>query len=175
VITGFSPNQGAVGQKVTIYGHNLGGAEVLFHGVPAMNVTVDATNSHVTFVVPTGAEVGPGQIQVTTPGGTATTATNFTVTQTVPPTPQTKAKSSISNFAPMRGKVGTSVVIKGINLGGAMWVKFGGVKAVYTVPTNSKIVARVPKNAHSGQISIKTSSGITTNSLRFTVLPGGST
>jgi hypothetical protein len=172
-ITGFAPNHGAVGQKVTIYGHNLGGAQVSFNGLAATNVVVDPTNTHVTFNVPTGAEPAPTPIQVMTSGGTVMTASNFTVTPAA--LPQPKLKSRISSFAPMQGKVGTRIVIRGINLGGTMWVKFGGVKATYTVPSNTKIVAHVPKHAHSGRISIKTTSGISTNALRFTVLGSSGT
>ena len=99
------------------------------------------------------------------------TASDFEVT--VKYLTQPKLKSQITGFAPMRGKIGTRVVITGINLGGTKWVKFGGVKALYTVPTNTKIVAHVPAKAHTGKIRIKTTTGISTKALTFTVLPGG--
>ena len=66
------------------------------------------------------------------------------------------------------------VTIRGQHLGGAMWVKFGGVKATYTVPSTTKIVAIVPQKAHSGKITLKTATGQATSGahLNFTVLPG---
>jgi hypothetical protein len=50
---------------------------VTFGGVAATSFEV-IDDSHVGALVPTGAKTG--KITVTTPGGTATSATNFTVT-----------------------------------------------------------------------------------------------
>jgi hypothetical protein len=61
---------------VTITGTALAGASaVLFHGTSA-SFTVDLP-TQITATVPAGATTGP--IQVTTPGGTATSATSFVV------------------------------------------------------------------------------------------------
>src|SRR4029077_9710911 len=103
-LTGFSPAKGAVGQKITIYGHNLAGAEVSFNGLAATNAVVDPTNRFITVSVPAGAEVGKSPIQVTTAGGTVYTGSDFEVT--VKYLTQPKLKSQISSFAPMRGKTG---------------------------------------------------------------------
>jgi uncharacterized protein (TIGR03437 family) len=64
---------------VTIIGTNLTGAtKVTFGGVKATVFTVDS-DTQITATVPTGALTG--RIQATTPHGTATSATDFTVTQ----------------------------------------------------------------------------------------------
>jgi Divergent InlB B-repeat domain len=77
VISTLSPANGPVGTTVTIGGSHLSGATaVTFNGVSAsFTVTSDAA---VVAVVPAGATSGP--VSVTTPGGSATSANNFTVT-----------------------------------------------------------------------------------------------
>jgi YD repeat-containing protein len=81
-ITGFTPAGGPGGTVVTISGTNFQAStlddEVLINNSPA-TVTA-ATAGSLTVTVPTDVSSGP--IQVTTPYGTATSATNFVV---VPP------------------------------------------------------------------------------------------
>src|SRR5207247_914385 len=141
-ITGFAPNHGPIGTRITIYGHNLTGAQVQFNGVTAENVTVDPTGTHVKATVPGEVGDGPGQITVMTAQGAATSSAMFTVgpSNRPPALPHPR----ISSFAPTSGKAGAKVTIRGANLGGALWVKFGGVKATFAVPTRTKIVATVP-------------------------------
>ena len=76
-ITSFSPTSGPVGSSVAISGTSFNGATaVTFNGVSAsFAVTSD---SAVQATVPAGATTGP--ISVTTPQGTATSGTSFTVT-----------------------------------------------------------------------------------------------
>jgi hypothetical protein len=75
------PAAGAVGISVIITGNNFSGATaVKFNGTGA-SFTVDSP-SQITAVVPAGATTGP--ITVTTPGGTAASATNFTPTPAPP-------------------------------------------------------------------------------------------
>jgi len=77
-ILSFSPTSGKVGDPVTISGTSFTGAtKVTFGGVKA-SFTVKS-DIEIDTNVPTGAKTG--KIQVTTPGGTATSATDFTVTQ----------------------------------------------------------------------------------------------
>jgi hypothetical protein len=76
-ITSFSPTSGNVGTSVTVIGTNLlGVTSVKFNGTTATFTTSTATS--VSAVVPTGATTG--RITVTTPGGIATSLTDFTVT-----------------------------------------------------------------------------------------------
>ena len=79
VILSFSPTSGPVGTPVTITGTSFTGAtKVTFGGVKATTFSVDS-DTQITATVPTGAKTG--KIQVTTPGGAATSPTVFTVTQ----------------------------------------------------------------------------------------------
>ena len=76
-ITSFIPPSGTVGTTVTITGVSLTEtSKVTFGGVSA-SFTVDS-DTQVTATVPTGAKMG--KIMITTPGGTASSASNFTVT-----------------------------------------------------------------------------------------------
>ena len=77
-ITGFSPSSGGAGTTVTINGVALTGAtKVTFNGVVAPGFTV-AGYGTITVKVPSGAT--DGRIKVVTPGGTATSGTDFNVT-----------------------------------------------------------------------------------------------
>jgi uncharacterized repeat protein (TIGR03803 family) len=76
-ITSFTPPSGPVGTQVTITGMSLSQAtSVKFGGVKAIAFTVNS-NTQVTATVPSGAVTG--KISITTPGGTASSATVFTV------------------------------------------------------------------------------------------------
>jgi hypothetical protein len=76
-VTSFSPASGPVGSQVTITGISLTQAtKVTFGGAKIAVFTVNS-DTKITATVPTGAVTG--KIQVTTPGGTATSATVFTV------------------------------------------------------------------------------------------------
>ncbi len=76
-ISSFAPPSGSVGTVVVIAGANLTGATaVRFNGVSAPGYTVNSA-LQITASVPAGATTGP--ISVTTPGGTATSAGNFSV------------------------------------------------------------------------------------------------
>src|SRR6266542_42518 len=78
-ITSFNPTSGPVGTSVQINGTNFTGATaVSFNNVNAPGFTVNGAGTRITVTVPTGATTGP--IRVTTPNGTATSSTNFTVT-----------------------------------------------------------------------------------------------
>ena len=78
-IMSFSPTSGPVGTDVTILGNSFTGAtKVTFGGVAATSYQV-INDTQVDALVPNGALTG--KIAVTTPGGTGTSSTNFTVTQ----------------------------------------------------------------------------------------------
>jgi uncharacterized repeat protein (TIGR03803 family) len=72
----FSPKSGPVATSVTITGHSFTGATAVTFGGVAATVTV-VSDTTVDTQVPTGAVTGP--IAVTTPGGTGTSRTTFTV------------------------------------------------------------------------------------------------
>ncbi|WP_291131078.1 PKD-like domain-containing protein [Flavobacterium sp. UBA7682] len=75
-ITNFTPTSTCAGEEVVITGTNFTGAtEVNFNGVAATSFTVDSA-TQITAIVPSG--ITTGKITVTTPGGTATSAGDFT-------------------------------------------------------------------------------------------------
>ncbi len=76
-ITSFTPTSGRVGTTVTITGTSfIGATAVTFNGWCAASFTV-TSDTTIQATVPAGATTGP--ISVTTPGGMALSASNFTV------------------------------------------------------------------------------------------------
>jgi large repetitive protein len=158
-ISSFSPKSGPVGTSVRISGSGFAGATaVRFNGVSA-SYTVNTQGTRIDTKVPTGATTG--KITVTTPGGTATSATNFTVTVPAP---------TISSFSPTSGRTGTSVTITGTAFTGATAVRFGGVRASFVINSATQITATVPVGAVTGKISVTTPGGTGTSSKNFTVV-----
>lgn len=160
-ITSFKPTSGPVGTSVQITGTGLFGAStVTFNTTNATTFTVDS-NTQITATVPAGATTG--RIKVTTSGGTATSATNFTVTG---------GAFAITSFNPMSGVIGTSVVITGVGFTGVNRVRFNGTSATFTVNSNTQITATVPAGATTGPISVtKPGNNTATSSTSFTVVP----
>jgi len=160
VISSFNPASGPVGTVVTITGSNFAGASsVQFNGTAAATYTVDSA-SQITVTLPAGAT--NGKINVTTAGGTAQSATDYTV---IPP-------PTIASFNPTSGIIGSVVTITGTNLTGATSVKFNNVAAsTYTVNSETEIVANVPSGAPTGKISVTTAGGTVLSADDFTVIP----
>ena len=77
-ITSFSPTSGPVGTSVLINGTNLTGTTTVKFNGTSTTFSVNGTGTQITSPVPSGATTG--RIVVTTTGGTATSATDFTVT-----------------------------------------------------------------------------------------------
>jgi hypothetical protein len=159
-ITGFTPVSGNVGTVVTISGANFTGAtSVKFNGTAATTFTVNSA-TQITATVPSGAT--SGKISVTTPNGTAQSASNFTVT-TLP---------VISGFSPASGAIGSSVVITGANFVTVTGAAFNGTASSSpTVNSSSQITATVPAGATTGPISVTTTSGTGQSAANFTVIP----
>jgi subtilisin-like proprotein convertase family protein len=156
-VTSFTPTSGPPGTAVTITGTNLQGVtSVTFGGVPSTSIT-NNTPTSVTATVPANAVTGP--IGVTTPNGTATSATSFTV---VPP-------PTVTSFTPGAGLVGAQVVITGTTFTNVSSVSFNGVSAVFTVNSSTQITATVPPGATTGPIAVTTASGTGTSAADFIV------
>jgi hypothetical protein len=77
-ISGFTPPSGKQGTSVMISGSNFTGATSVSFSGRGASFTVNSATS-ITATVPNGAKSGP--IRVTTPAGTATSASSFTVTK----------------------------------------------------------------------------------------------
>src|SRR5437867_3989091 len=106
-ITSSTPTSGPVGTNVTISGTNFTGATVvMFNGVSAAPFSVTSATA-IQDTVPTGATTGP--LSVTTPGGTATSTSVFTVTNTGPDTtPPSVSITAPANGATVSGSVTVS-------------------------------------------------------------------
>ncbi|MEI8243981.1 MAG: IPT/TIG domain-containing protein, partial [bacterium] len=158
-ISGLSPKSGGVGTAVTITGSYLTGATaVTFNGVAAPFAVVSA--STIVAGVPAGATTG--RIAVAAPANTALSATTFAVGST-------KVVPGISGFSPSSGAVGTVITVSGSNLGGAVAVSVGGVKAAYRVLAAGKLSVTVPSGAVTGKISVSTAGGTGASKGNFTV------
>ncbi len=155
-IASFTPPSGPVGTSVTIDGTNFTGATaVAFHGVGA-SFTM-SSDTAIQATVPAGATTGP--VSVTTPAGTATSTSIFSVVD--PPT--------ISGFFPTGGPPGTVVTIDGTNVAGTTAVAFNNAGASFTVIDYGRIQATVPPGATTGPISVTNSAGTATSATAFTV------
>jgi len=164
-ISSFNPSSGAPGTSVTITGTNFTGAtSVKFNGMAAASYTVDSA-TQITAAVANGATTG--SISVTTPNGTATSSTNFTVNASGP---------TISAFNPGSGPVNTAVIITGTNFTGATSVAFNGKAASgFTVNSATQITATVASGSTTGKITVTTSGGTATSATNFTVTNGTAT
>jgi hypothetical protein len=142
-----------VGISVTLSGANFTGATaVTFNGSAASFAVISDTTIQAT--VPAVATTGP--LSVTTPVGTATSATTFTMAPT------------IASFTPTSGPVGISVTLSGSSFTGATAVTFNGIAASFAVASDTAIQATVPAGATTGPLSVTTSAG-TTSASNFTV------
>ena len=157
-INSFTPTSGPVGTLVTLAGYNFANATaVIFNGTAATVFNVDSATT-ITAVVPTDATTG--KITVTTPGGTYTTATNFSL----PPI--------ITSFTPTTGPGGAVVTLTGSSFTGATAIKFNGAAVTsFSVVSNTSITATVPTSATTGPITVTTPGGTTTSATNFTFNP----
>ena len=169
-IASFTPTTGAAGSTVTVTGTNFTGATaVTLNGVAIAGFTV-VNGTTITFTVPATATSGP--IVVTTPGGTATSSTSFTVPVAGPP-------PTISSFTPARAVAGgpaATISISGTNLVAGTTVSFNGNVYPTTIVGASGLTVTVvlPATALTtvGSYPITvTNGGGTSSSLSFLVVP----
>lgn len=161
-ITGFSPSTGKPGTTVTITGTNFSSTaaenSVSLAGMPATVTAASTTSLSVT--VPDG--FSSGKVAVTSPGGTATSATDFSLTHVSP---------TISSFSPTSGTPGTQLTITGTDFStipNNNTVKVNGVNAPIISSTLTSLVVYVPATS-SGTVSVTTAGGMATSSASFTV------
>ncbi|MBU8899829.1 IPT/TIG domain-containing protein [Corallococcus sp. M34] len=146
VITDIAPTGGAPGTMVTVTGSGFTGVKaVRIAGARASYFRCWADNRIVARVADT-ATTGP--VEVTTPAGTATSTTAFTVTP--PPT--------LSAISQGSGTMGQKVVLRGSNLAGAT-VSFSENLLSACVANDTQVSTQVPSGAVSGPITVVTPSG----------------
>ncbi len=148
------PSHGKVGGTIDILGQGLtGSTSVSFNGTTAKFNVVAST--YLTAIVPAGAT--SGAVTVKTPTATLISNLKFLV------------QPEILSFSPTSGAVGTPVTITGNSFTGATKVTFGGVKATFTVKSDTEVDTTVPTGAVTGKIALTTPNGTTVSSGVFTV------
>src|SRR5437660_5849378 len=143
------------------FGPSVGNGNVKFNGTSATTITSWGASS-ITATVPSGATTG--NVVVTAAGGVASNGVNFTVV----PTP------SITNLSVTSGADGTPVTITGTNFGatqGSSTVTFNGAAGTPTSWSATSIEVPVPSAATTGNVVVGVS-GVSSNGISFTVLPG---
>lgn len=145
---------GKVGTQVGIIGQGFSNATGVKFGTGAGTFTA-LSDTYMIASPDTGATTGP--VTVLEPGGNLTSIQTF------------KMLPTISGFSPKTGSVGASVVITGTSLTQTTSVTFGGVKANFTVNSDTQVTATVPTGAKTGKIGITTKGGKTTSAAKFTV------
>jgi hypothetical protein len=75
-ITGFTPGSGPVATSVVLTGTNFANVTSVLVGTVAASFSLDSA-TQITLTIPSGATTG--LIKVVSPGGNATTASNFVV------------------------------------------------------------------------------------------------
>lgn len=145
-ITSFSPAQAAQGGIITITGTNFADVTaVSIGGIAPASFTRLSPTSISTKVIP-GVS---GKITVTSPAGTATSATDFIF---LPP-------PAITSFTPAKAAQGDVVTITGSNFTGVTAVKFGNLAALsFTVVSPTTITAVVGAGAK-GNVTVVTTGG----------------
>ncbi len=155
-ITSFTPTSGAVGTTVTLTGTNFTGVTaVKFNGTAASSYSVTNATT-ISAVAPTG--VTTGKISVITPGGAATSSSNFIVA----------ALPSISAFTASKTPItaGTSATLTGTFTGGTGAVDNG----VGTVGSGIA-VAITPGSTTNYTLTVTGTGGTATKQVTVTVVP----
>jgi hypothetical protein len=143
VIASISPNQDRQGAtlNITITGTNLSGtSEVRFGTGIAVNSFTILSGNQVTanITIAADAAVGVRDVSVTTPGGSFTLSTGFTIKQGLP---------VIASISPNQDRQGATlnVTITGTNLNGTSEVRFGTGIALnsYTVLSGNQLTANI--------------------------------
>ncbi len=162
VINSFAPTSVLAGQSVTISGSNFNpapaGNQVLFNAVAATVTSASSTQ----LVVTVPATATTGKITVIANGKSAVSANDIVILQT-----------SIGDFSPESGVVGTTVTIAGTNFSTIPtenMVAFNGAAATVTAASATELTVTVPAEATTGRITVTISGTETTSSSDFTVL-----
>ena len=181
MVTSMSPGSAEPGKTVTITGSGLSGATVTFRKLHSTQTPVAATQAEtqvssdgtrILLTIPDGSDAANGmtapfgrvQLVIATPGGTVTRSFD------VMPLSQRSLAPVITGFTPRKAAAGHTVTISGSHLSGTKGVWLNGVKATFRVPSDSKILAIVPKHAKAGAWKVTTAVGTTASHLRFTVV-----
>lgn len=158
-ITSFSPTFGPSGTLVTLTGTGFTGVTNVLIGTLTCAFTF-LSDVQVRVTIPAAAV--SGKFTVTTPGGSAISGANFTVS--TPP-----AVPTITSFNPSVGPIGTTVFINGTNFIAVTQVVIGTKPTVFTIISSTQVSAVVASGAVTGVIAVTASGGTATSSTNFVV------
>ncbi len=143
-ITSVLPGAGSPGTAVAIGGTGLTAASSVSFGGGAANYTV-GSDTQIGATVPGNAVIGP--VQVTTPFGTALSASPFIV------------PARIEYVLPEKGPPGTVVHLFGSDFSPTTAVSFNGLSAALQVISNTLLAATVPATATTGPLVVTNPAG----------------
>lgn len=172
-ISSLSPNSataGGPGFTLTVNGTGFeSGATVDFNG-NSLGATI-VSPTQLTASVPASLIATPGTLPVTvTSGGQTSNSVNFTVAAAPPP----PAITSISPTSATAGGAAFTLTVNGSNFGADSVVNFNGTALTTTFVSAAQVTAAVPASliTTSGTVPVTlTTSGMTSNSVSFTILP----
>jgi uncharacterized repeat protein (TIGR03803 family) len=145
---------GKVGTGVGIIGQGFNTATGVKFGTGPATYKVLSDN-YMIAAPAAGATTGP--VTILEPSGNLVTPQTF------------KVLPAITSFSPSAGPVGSSVVITGMSLSQATVVTIGGVKATFTLNSDTQVTAVVPAGAVTGKVRITTKGGAAASTANFTV------
>jgi hypothetical protein len=161
--TSISPTSGLAGSAVTITGKNFTGTTSVTVGGVAVSFTVVSATS-ITATIPATLAAGAATIVITSPNGSATITSAFTVTRPVP---------TYSSINIPQGLVGIVVTVTGTNfIVGETTATVGGIAATCSVTSTTTANITIP-NIVSGvkSIVLTTPGGSATGTNVFTLYP----
>ena len=161
-ITAFSPARGKAGDLLTVTGTGFAPAARSTVSLGGGSAPVlQASSTYLQVRVPVTAQTG--KMQLSTPGGTVESMTDFTF---LPP-------PVLTSFSPPQGSVGEVITLTGRNFlveGRADTVYVGGVPAPVLAATATSTTVRVPRGARSGLWTMAGTGGQAESTQAFTVL-----
>ncbi|HEX2093274.1 MAG TPA: IPT/TIG domain-containing protein [Longimicrobiaceae bacterium] len=186
VIRSFSPDRGAAGTRVQIQGENFDRAPVSVRFGDAAATITAATATSLDVTVPSRAP-GNVRIQVTTAGGTATSAGSFRV-DSITPAVEQGCSPTIMEIDPNRATVGAKVTIRGSGFNPSMMEcsemvpspapevvfnsdRSGQVRIPLGAPDNRMITVTVPNGVRTAKVVVFNTKNKRSNEVSFTLLP----
>lgn len=157
-LSSFSPGTGSPGTTVTVSGSGFTGATAVKFGIVAATSFTVVNATTINTIVPANAVTG--KIAVTTGGGTATSANNFTV------------GPIITGLLPTQGAPGSVVLVQGLNFVSGTTVTINGVPATTTYNSAKQLTVIVPMSATTGVVRATNPNGMAVSPTNFTVVSG---
>jgi hypothetical protein len=158
-VTTFTPSSGGVGTTIVISGTNFTGATaVLINTTPVASFTVNSA-SQITAVVASGTT--SGRVRVTTPSGTDSSATNFTLIADLIVSTNTTVSGTYNNIT-VTG-TGVATLSGTLNALGNTTIQTGGTiifgteilsgLGIFTAQSGSRLVVGSPQGIDAAGIS----------------------